>query len=247
MELIKLSAVSYLNTLPFVFGLKTSGKLDDIDLSLDIPSVCAEKLKRCEVDLALVPVGAIPSLYQPIPVGNYCIGAEGDVKTVLLLSRHPLSEIREVALDFDSRTSVQLVRVLAREYWKIHPGWRQLEPGEAENPLDCEALVAIGDKTFHLVHRFPYIYDLASEWIRFTSLPFVFALWLANKPLPADFLQRFDQALEYGIQRKQEIPDYFSDRIPAGVDVLSYLENNISFPLTPEKRKGMELFLRYIS
>ncbi|MFH1937018.1 MAG: ABC transporter substrate-binding protein, partial [Bacteroidota bacterium] len=79
MDLIKISAVSYLNTLPFVFGIKTSGELDDIDLQLDIPSVCAEKLKHDEVDLALVPVGAIHELDHPIPVADYCIGAERDV------------------------------------------------------------------------------------------------------------------------------------------------------------------------
>lgn len=247
MDLIKLSAVSYLNTFPFVYGLKMSGDLENIDLQLDIPSVCAEKLKMNQVDLALVPVGAIPGLDHPIPVANFCIGAEREVRTVLLLSHHPLHEIREIALDFDSRTSVQLVRVLARKFWKIDPKWRQLGPGEAEKSMGCDSLVAIGDKTFQLVHQYPYVYDLAAEWIRFTSLPFVFAVWLSNRPLPEGFLRKFDQALEYGILRKKEIPVFFSDRIPAGVDVFDYLENNISYPFTPDKHKGMDLFLKYIT
>ncbi|MBN1198789.1 MAG: menaquinone biosynthesis protein [Bacteroidales bacterium] len=247
MDLIKLSAVSYLNTFPFVYGLKVSGKLDDIDLQLDIPSVCAEKLRTNQVDLALVPVGAIPWLDHPIPVGNFCIGAEREVRTVLLLSHRPLHAIREIALDFDSRTSVQLVKVLALKFWKIAPRWRQLGPGEAEKPKGCDSLVAIGDKTFQLVQQYPYVYDLAAEWIRYTSLPFVFAVWLSNRPLPEEFLRKFDQALEYGILRKKEVPDFFSDRIPHGLDVLDYLENNISYPFTPEKHKGMDLFLKYIT
>lgn len=244
MDLIRISAVSYLNTFPFVFGLKTSGELDDIDLQLDIPSVCAEKLKRNDVDLALVPVGAIPELDKPIPVSDYCIGAVGEVRTVLLLSHVPLNEIREIALDSDSRTSVLLIRVLAERFWKIRPGWRELGPGGAEKPEGCESLVAIGDKTFRLVNHYPFVYDLAAEWIKYTSLPFVFAVWLANKPLPEGFLRKFNKALEYGILRKQEVPGFFSDRIPRGFDAIGYLENNISYPFDAPKRKGMELFLK---
>ncbi|NQV02455.1 MAG: menaquinone biosynthesis protein [Bacteroidia bacterium] len=246
MDLIKISAVSYLNTLPFVFGLKTSGELDDIDLQLDIPSVCAGKLKNNEVDLALVPTGAIPELDHPIHVADYCIGAEGEVKTVLLLSHIPLQEIREIALDFDSKSSVQLIRILAKKFWKINPQWRQLGPGEAEKLTECESLVAIGDKTFQLVHDYPYVYDLAGEWIKYTSLPFVFAVWLTNKTLPAGFLVKFNKALEYGILRKEEVPDFFPNKIPPGIDVVSYLENNISYPFDARKKQGTELFLNLI-
>lgn len=247
MDLVKISAVSYLNTFPFVFGLKTSGELDDFDLQLDIPSVCALKLKNNVVDLALVPVGAIPELDHPISVADYCIGAEREVKTVLLLSQLPLEDIREIALDYDSRTSVQLIRILADRFWKIKPLWRQLGPGEAENPAGCESLVAIGDKTFQLVDRYPYVYDLASEWIKHTSLPFVFAVWLANKPLPEGFVRKFNKALEYGILRKQEIPEFFRNRIPPGLDVISYLDNNISYAFDERKKEGMALFLSYIA
>jgi len=247
MDLIKISAVSYLNTFPFVFGIKTSGELDDIELQLDIPSVCAEKLKNHEVDLALVPVGAIPDLDHPIPVADYCIGAEQEVKTVLLLSHVPLHEMREISLDFDSRTSVQLVRILARRFWKINPLWKQLGPGEAETSPDCESLTAIGDKTFRLVDKYPYAYDLAGEWIKYTSLPFVFAVWLANEQLPDGFLRKFNKALEYGIVRKREIPVFFSDKIPKGLDVIGYLENNISYAFDDRKRKGMELFLKLLA
>ena len=247
MDLIRISAVSYLNTFPFVFGIKTSGELDDIDLQLDIPSVCAEKLKNNAVDLALVPVGAIPELDHPISVADYCIGAEGDVRTVLLLSQVPLKEIDEIALDFDSKTSVRLIRVLTKNFWKINPRWHQLGPGEAEKPGGCVSLVAIGDKTFQLVKDYPYVYDLAAEWIKYTSLPFVFAVWLANKPLPEGFRLKFNKALEYGISRKQEVPYFFANKIPPGLDVISYLENNISYPFTAKKKEGMDLFLKLIS
>ncbi|MBL7138339.1 MAG: menaquinone biosynthesis protein [Bacteroidales bacterium] len=246
MDLIKISAVSYLNTFPFVFGIKTSGELDDIELQLDIPSVCAEKLRNNEVDLALVPVGAIPELDDPIPVADYCIGAERDVKSVLLLSHVPLHEIREIALDFDSKTSVQLIRVLAGKFWKINPKWRKLGSGEAEKATGYESLMAIGDKTFQLAREYPYVYDLAGEWIQHTSLPFVFAVWLANKPLPEGFLLKFNKALEYGIVRKQEIPEFFPNKIPPGLDAIKYLEENISYNFDERKKEGMALFLDLI-
>ena len=247
MELIKISAVSYLNTFPFVFGIKTSGKLDDIELQLDIPSICAEKLKNNQVDLALVPVGAIPDFNDPKFVTDYCIGAEGDVKTVLLLSHKPIEEITEIALDYDSRTSVQLVKVLAKKFWKINPSWKNLKPDEAEQAKGIESMVAIGDKTFHLASQYPYVYDLAGEWIRHTSLPFVFAVWLANKPLPEGFLVNFNKALEYGIQHKKDIPDFFSDQIPPGLDAIKYLEENISYSFDARKKEGMGLFLELVS
>ncbi|MFH1159875.1 MAG: menaquinone biosynthesis protein [bacterium] len=247
MEPIKISAVSYLNTFPFVFGIKTSGELDDVDLQLDIPSLCADKLKQGTVDLALVPVGAIPELKDPILVSDFCIGAVREVKTVLLLSQVPLKKITEIALDYDSRTSVHLVKVLARHFWKIDSRWKSLEPGGAEQVRGIESLLAIGDKTFRLVKEYPYVYDLAAEWIRFTSLPFVFAVWMAIKPLPEGFLAKFNNALAYGIRRKNEVPEFFSNRIPPEIDVLRYYEENISFVLDEKKLEGMRLFLSFIN
>jgi len=247
MKTVRIAAVSYLNTFPFVFGIKTSGELDDIDLQLHVPSLCAEKLKSGEVDLALVPAGALPEIDGYRIVTDFCIGAESDVKSVLLLSHKPLEEISSVHLDFDSRTSVALARILARDHWKITPEWVPLPPGKANAPSEIESLVAIGDKTFRLAPQFPYVYDLAGEWIRFTGLPFVFAVWATRTDLPEGFLAKFNKALEYGITHKNEIPDFFKNQIPKGVNAVDYLRNNISYPLTEEKRAGLTRFLELIT
>jgi chorismate dehydratase len=247
MKPVRIAAVSYLNTFPFVFGIKTSGELDDIDLQLDVPSLCAEKLKSGEVELALVPAGALPEIEGCRIVTDFCIGAESDVRTVLLLSMKPLEEISAIHLDFDSRTSVALAKILAEHHWKIDPEWIPLPPGKASAPAEIESLVAIGDKTFRLSSEYPYVYDLAGEWIRFTGLPFVFAVWATRGDLPEGFLAKFNKALEYGISRKNEIPDFFRNQIPMGVNVMDYLANNISYPLTEEKRAGLTRFLGLIS
>jgi chorismate dehydratase len=243
---LKISAVSYLNTFPFVYGILKSGYLENYRLELDVPSVCAEKLKNGDVDVALVPAGAIPDFDHPVIVSDYCIGAVGKVKTVLLLSQKPLDQVQDVYLDQDSRTSVRLVRILAERYWKISPRWTSHRSGEAIHPENAETVVAIGDKTFDLANQYKYVFDLAEEWIRFTDLPFVFAVWLSKKPINESVHKSLNNALKWGIDRKAESLDFFRDKLPNCGDCLSYLENNISFQFDDEKKKGMELFLHYI-
>lgn len=246
MKFLKISAVSYLNTFPFVFGLEQSGLLKNSILELDVPSVCAEKLKKGAVDIALIPAGALPDFPQYHFISPYCIGAVKEVRTVLLLSKVRLQEIRTIHLDFDSRTSVELVKVLSKNYWKISPGWKNLSPGEAVNPAGYESLVAIGDKTFEIRRYFPYVYDLAEEWIKFTGLPFVFALWISRTKLAEEITGPFSAALAFGVERKAECLEYFRDKLPAYDDCLSYLEENISFVLDEKKWQGLELFLSYL-
>jgi chorismate dehydratase len=246
MELLKISAVSYLNTFPFVYGIRESGLLTNYRLELDIPSICAQKLKDNKVDIALIPVGALSDLPSYQFVADFCIGAVNKVKTVLLLSYKPLDQITEIGLDYDSRTSVQLVKVLAKHFWKITPGWKNLLPGQVLKDDGPEAIVAIGDKTFELVKKYPYCYDLAGEWIKFTSLPFVFAAWVSNKSIPEDLRRALNNALEFGVNHIKETLEYFRDRLPADEDCQSYLEKNISFFLDDEKKKGLNLFLDYL-
>jgi chorismate dehydratase len=246
MEQLKISAVSYLNTLPFVFGLKESGFLENFILELDVPSVCAEKLKSGIVDIALVPAGALPEIEQFHYISDYCIGAVGEVKTVLLLSKVPLEQIKLVHLDFDSRTSVELVKVLARHHWHINPQWENLKSDQFVSMHALESLVAIGDKTFEIRPGFPYVYDLAEAWINFAGLPFVFAVWVSHKKLPDKTLLPFNHSLDYGLRHKRECIEFFRDRLPACEDCLSYLEDNISYHFDAGKKQGLDLFLSYI-
>ena len=245
---LRISAVSYLNTFPFVFGIKESGLLENFRLELDVPSICAEKFKSGAVDISLVPVGALPELGEFHFISDFCIGAVGEVKTVLLLSKVPLLQIRRIHLDFDSRTSVELVKVLAKHYWKIDPIWESVKAGQVSAASEIESLVAIGDKTFQLRQDFPFVYDLATEWISFSGLPFVFATWVSRIKLPDEALHPFIHSITYGIAHKRECIDYFSDKLPASYDdCLKYLEENISYEFDERKKQGLQLFLSYIS
>ena len=246
MDSLKISAVSYLNTFPFVFGIRQSGILENVRLDLDVPSVCAEKFKSGQVDLALVPVGALPDIGKYHIIGDYCIGAISSVKTVLLLSRKPLDDIQRIHLDPDSRTSVELAQLLARNYWKIRPEWIHLAPGQADRPEQYESLVAIGDKTFELAKKYEFIYDLADEWIKFSFLPFVFAIWVSKEKPERRLARKFNRVLAYGVNHKTESVEYFKDKLPAGVDAIKYLNENISFEFDKQKKRGLDLFLTFL-
>src|SRR4051812_36736309 len=123
MDKIKISIVSYLNSKPFVYGIEHSDLLNEIDLQQDIPSVCAQKLIDGKVDIGLIPVAVLPLLKEKYIISDYCIGAVGKVASVMLYSDVPLDRISSVLLDYQSRTSVTLVKVLAKNFWKISPEW----------------------------------------------------------------------------------------------------------------------------
>src|SRR5690242_8821649 len=111
-EKIKISIVNYTNTLPFKWALKNSDIMEKIDLQEDIPSICAQKLKFGQVDLALVPVALIAELPEHHIETEFCIGAHGKVDSVKLYSHVPLKEIETVTLDYQSKTSITLAKVL---------------------------------------------------------------------------------------------------------------------------------------
>ena len=245
--MIKISAVSYLNTFPFIYGLENSGYLHNFAIEKDVPAVCAEKLISDKVDIGLIPVAVIPQIKTAEIITDYCIGATAKVKTVLLLSKKPLNDISKIYLDFESRTSVQLVKVLAQNYWKINPKWEKLHQNFTHTLNDDEAVVLIGDKTFNATAFYPYVYDLASEWIDFTSLPFVFACWVANKKLADNFLIDLNKALNFGVNHINETIAFFNESIPSNADAKSYFTENISYQLDEHKRKGMELFFHYLN
>ncbi len=247
MTKIKISAVSYTNTLPFIYGIKNSKILNQIELSKDIPSVCAQKLLDNIVDIGLVPVAIIPKLKYSEIVSDYCIGASAPVRSVILGSFKPLNKIDIINLDYQSRSSVMLTRILAKKFWNIKVKWVDTTNG-FENRINInEATVIIGDKALWAEKNFPYVYDLAEEWIKFTQLPFVFAAWVANKNIDKTFIKEFNNALDMGISSiNNMIEEYDFSYLPNYIDPKDYLSRNIDFQFDSGKKKGLELFLKYV-
>jgi len=240
---IKITAVSYLNTIPFVYGLQHTDIKNNISLSLDYPAECARKVISGECDFGLVPVAAIPSIPLYNIVSDFCIGAVGPVRTVVLMSNSPIETIERIYLDYQSRTSVVLVKVLSHNLWNINPEWTPFSPEHSYKDIDpYDGLVIIGDKVFEHESHFKYKYDLAEEWIRLTGLPFVFAAWTANKEIDRSFIESFNSALSKGVENIKESIDLYPPINLSKIEAEYYLRNNISFVFDKEKREGLKLF-----
>ena len=235
MSKIKVSAVSYTNTLPFLQGIKASPKiLEQIDLSVDVPAECARKVIQNEADLGIIPVAALTKILDYHIVTDYCIGSDGAVDSVFIFSTKPIAQIRSLRLDSQSRTSNGLARILLKHHWKLDV--EVVIEGEAD------AYVLIGDRTFGQKDIVPYVYDLGEIWKDFTGLPFAYAVWVSNKKLPEDFISDFNMALREGVSHPLDVvpglPSY------SNFDYKIYLTENLDFNLDNRKREAISKYLK---
>jgi chorismate dehydratase len=241
----RIGAVSYLNTRPLLLGFEQSGLMPQIELVKAYPAKIAQDLIDGTIDMGLVPVAITPLLKEAHFVSNYCIGAKGPVASVCIFSQVPMEQIEKVYLDYQSRTSVQLARILLAQYWKKGVEFIKAEEGYINEIGGTTAGVIIGDRALAARPGFAYIYDLAEAWIAHTGHPFVFATWIANKPIPAEFMEAFDKANGYGLDRLEEviagIP--LSEQV---YDLHKYYTENISYDFDAAKREGLKLFLSFL-
>lgn len=238
--LVRVSAISYLNTLPFVYGLMNHPVYEKIELTLSTPEASARDLIEGKIDIGIVPSAVIPQIGVDNIVSDYCIGADGKVASVLLCSGVEVNDIDKVYLDSESRTSVLLSRILFRNYWKTDPAYSTFDA--TKNEIDtCKSYILIGDKALLYADKFRYVYDLAQEWINYRGLPFVFACWTTNRKLDNSFIKEFNEALAFGLDNIEKslstLPHNFDNSF-----AYNYLKNNISFNLSPDKREGLSEF-----
>ena len=236
--------VSYLNTKPLLYGVEHSSELMvQVELVKDYPSEIARQLINDEIDIGLIPVTAVLNLKEYFIVSDYCIGAENNVASVCLFSEVEMNEIEKILLDYQSRTSVDLCKVLLKNYWKKDIVLQNAKPDFINEIKGTTAAVLIGDRALQQRQKSKYIYDLAGEWKAFTGLPFVFAAWVANKELPADFIAEFNKANAAGLAHLEEI--VAANPFPA-YDLMVYYTVNIHYHLDESKKKGLNLFLEKI-
>ena len=249
MDKIRISAVKYANTYPFIYGLRESGFDRRVIIETDHPADCAAKLISGIVDIGLIPVAVLPLLQEHYIISDYCIGANGNVRTVMLLSNCPVSKIEAIYLDYRSRSSVNLIKVLAKNSWKREFRWINTSEGfDFINIGPNEAVVLIGDQCFEFENSFAYKLDLAQSWKEFSGLPFVFACWTANKILDKEFIEEFNEALRSGVKNIDAVVKKSGKTGSITGNALKrYLTENIDYNFNDDKKKGLKLFLELMS
>ncbi|MCP4440861.1 MAG: menaquinone biosynthesis protein [Aureispira sp.] len=243
---INISAVSYLNTKPFLYGLFQAGIDKEVNLSLDMPSICAQKLETGEADLGLIPVAAIPNLPEAHIISDFCIGTLGVVKTVCIYAQCPIEDLTHLYLDYQSRTSVALAQYLVKSYWKLDIEFIHAKVGFEQQIQGTTAALIIGDRTIGLENKYPYIYDLGATWQQFTNLPFVFAAWVSNKPLDKNFEARFNKALALGLAHRSQVAQLFQSCY-TNFSVEEYYYKYIDYHLDIDKRQALSKFLSILA
>lgn len=242
----RISVVSYLNARPFIYGMEHHLSKDNFEIEKDIPSTCAQKLINHQTDIGLIPVAMISSLTESHLITSFGILADGKVDSVVLVSNTPLGGIKKIILDQESRTSVLLAKILAREHWHIQPEWIQENEGSSLLPEDeFTGAVIIGDRALTNRSQYKYCYDLAEEWKALTGLPFVFATWVSNRVLSPEIIQQLEASFEYGVSHRKNYFPQLEIEYPE-IDVPSYLQDRILYRIDRRAQEGLKLFLEKI-
>lgn len=213
--------------------------MDRIELIGNYPSNIAASLTSGTIDIGLVPVAVLPSLSEKFIVSDYCISCFGKVASVCIFSEVPMEEIEEIYLDYQSRTSVELAKILLREYWKTAPVLTPAPRDFIDKIGGSRAAVVIGDRALRLQNSATYIYDLGEAWKDHTGLPFVFAVWVGRNNFGSEFIREFNAANSAGFDHLDEIiaaeeyPYYPLDH---------YYRENVQYKLDPAKVEAMKLF-----
>lgn len=239
---IRVAAVSYLNTKPLLYGIRHHQVINEIELIENYPAKIAQLLIDDDIDLGLIPVAATTRLSSWEIVGDYCIGCDGAVASVCLFSEVPIQSVERVILDYQSRTSVSLAKILLKEYWKMDVALIDATGEDYRKEIGgTTAGVVIGDRALEQRLHSTYIYDLGEAWKAHTGLPFVFAAWISKRKLPIEFVTSFNEANSLGLQN--------IDKVIAGntysiYNLEHYFKANINYELSNEKREGLGLFLQ---
>lgn len=240
MEKIKVGIVNYLNTKPLIYGLNQSPVMQELELIGDYPANIARLLLEGKIDMGLVPVAVIPQLKEYYINTDYCIGCDGPVASVCLFSEVPVEQIETVLLDYQSRTSVALAKILIRDHWKIAPRLVDTRNDYRADIKGTTAGVVIGDRALEQRNKSKYVYDLGAAWKEMTGLPFVFAAWVSNKPLPASFVDSFNKANAAGVNC---IPSVVATTPYPVFDLHAYYTRFIDYRLDDRKHQALALFL----
>lgn len=252
MRPLRVSAISFLNTAPLLWGFEHGAPRPEFHVEYTVPSACAEQLRAGTADIGIIPVAEYHAIPDLVVIPEVAIATKRTVRSIVLVSKVPIDDIRSVAADTSSRTSVLLARLLFRKW---HGGDREfiaMAPDLAAMLAKCDAALLIGDPALTVSRSQYLIYDLAEEWHRLTGKSFVFAFWAVRKAAlaeaPTELAHIFQQSRDHGLEPAslQQLGREWASRVGLSeAEVVSYLTTNIDYSLDAENLAGMDLFFRY--
>jgi chorismate dehydratase len=270
---LRISIVQYLNTAPLVRGFTHGPLRGKYDLSFTVPSQCAEALRSGAADLAIIPAIEYQRIADLVLVPNLSIASKKAVRSLLLISRKPITEVTRIALDRGSRSTQALTRILCRKLWKIDPEFFEAQPDLPSMLQKADAALLIGDPALRVSYSIEqearrdtsgawtcpgasagveedpalYVYDIVEEWRALTKLPAVLAVWAGRRAaVTPEVVQDFQQSLAFGLQHLDEISAEASAelKLPAA-HLRLYLTENIDYTLDKENIQALGTYYRY--
>ena len=241
--------MSYLNTVPLVWGMQHGEQRGLFDLSFAIPAECADKLEDGRADVGIVP--AVELNRQKLDIIRGCgVACHGAVRSILLISKVPFAEIRMLATDSTSRTSVALSRIILSRKFGVEPRHWPQAPHIGKMMEKADAALIIGDTALLLDPvRLPFhVLDLGKEWTEMTGLPMVFAVWAARAGVPKQDPKPFTDSLRFGQEHMNDIVREWHSKLRLSEALVrEYLTRNIVFGLGEREYAGLQTFLQYAS
>jgi chorismate dehydratase len=257
MRTLRISAISFLNTAPLMWDFEhepTAEHRSNFEISYTVPSACAKALKHGTADVGIIPAFTYAEIPDLVIIPNVSIAARGPVKSILLISKVPIDQIRTVATDTSSRTSVALTQVILAKWFG---GKREFIPHDPDLPrmLDrADAALLIGDAALVAKTTGYHVYDLAEVWQERTGKPFVFAVWAVRaqalreaKP-GLDVAGIFQRSRDHGIHPTciLNIARDWAPRLGLREkEIQAYLTDNIYYYLDEPCLEGLRLFFQY--
>ncbi|HEY6765480.1 MAG TPA: menaquinone biosynthesis protein [Candidatus Sulfotelmatobacter sp.] len=258
MARLRISAISFLNTAPLMWDFEHTSTGSQFDISYTLPSACASELQLGAADIGIIPAAAYTSIPELQILPGVAIASRRAVRSILLVSKVPVEDVRTIALDTSSMTSVVLTKVLF-EKWigggRSH-SFSSMAPDLETMVARYDAALLIGDPALKVDRSRYYTLDLAEEWIRCTGKPFVFAFWAVREKALArrhsaeisGLAGIFQQSRDHGLapESLNQIARVWASRLQLSEDeVRSYLTQNIYYELDAACLEGLQLFYRY--
>ena len=258
MPRLRVSAISFLNTAPLMWDFDHGELRREYEVDYTLPALCAEMLRSGAADIGIIPVAAYGSIPDLVVIPDIAIAARGPVRSILLISKIPVQQIRKVAVDTSSRTSVALLKVLFNRYYMRESDLPEMVPMAPKlQPMlkACDAALLIGDEALLATvasEKFQVL-DLAAEWKKFTGKSFVFAFWAVRKGAlkgrdAASIVGAFQESRNHGLepQNIQKTAREWAVRLGINEEeIISYLTKNIYYHLDRECMEGLRLFYQY--